>query len=133
MDKNIREELTKLLIKNKVKIETSVKIKAIKGKSVIYDNNDCKEVKLTSDYCLVSVGRTPVTTGFENIGLRIGERKNIEVDEQCKTKLLGVYAIGDVVGRAMLANVASTQGILVIDNIKGKNAKMNYNRIPSCI
>ncbi|RUO86852.1 dihydrolipoyl dehydrogenase [Spiroplasma endosymbiont of Megaselia nigra] len=133
LDKDIREELTKLLIKNKVKIETSVKIKAIKGKSVIYDNSDGKEVKLTSDYCLVSVGRTPVTTGFENIGLKIGERKNIEVDEQCKTNLPGVYAIGDVVGRAMLAHVASAQGILVIDSIKGKNVKMNYNRIPSCI
>ncbi len=81
LDKDIREELTKLLIKNKVKIETLVKIKAIKGKSVIYDNSDGKEVKLTSYYCLVSVGRTPVTTCFENIGLKIWERKNIEVDE----------------------------------------------------
>ncbi|WP_338965443.1 MULTISPECIES: dihydrolipoyl dehydrogenase [unclassified Spiroplasma] len=133
LDKDIREELTKLLIKNKVKIETSVKIKEIKGKTVIYDNSEGKEVKLATDYCLVSVGRVPVTTGFENIGLKIGERKNIEVDDQCRTNLPGVYAIGDVVGRAMLAHVASSQGLLVIDNIKGKNEKMNYNRIPSCI
>ncbi|WP_425380352.1 dihydrolipoyl dehydrogenase [Spiroplasma endosymbiont of Stenodema calcarata] len=133
LDKDIREELTKLLIKNNVKIETNVKIKEIKDKTVIYDNSAGKEVKLTTDYCLVSVGRAPIITGFENIGLKIGERKNIEVDDQCRTNLPGVYAIGDVVGKAMLAHVASTQGLLVINNLKGKNDKMNYNRIPWCI
>lgn len=75
LDKDIREELTKLLIKNKVKIETSVKIKEIKGKTVIYDNSEGKEVKLATDYCLVSVGRVPVTTGFENIGLKLVNEK----------------------------------------------------------
>ncbi|AHF57469.1 dihydrolipoyl dehydrogenase [Spiroplasma eriocheiris] len=133
LDKDVREEMTKLLIKNKVKIETSVKIKEIKGKTIIYNNKDGQEVKLATDYCLVSVGRVPVLTGFENIGLKIGERKNIEINDQCQTNLSGVYAIGDVVGKAMLAHVASAQGIVAINNIKGYQDKIEYNKIPSCI
>lgn len=133
LDNDICKELTNMLIKNNVKIETSVKIKRIENKYVIYDNIYGKENKITSDYCLVSIGREPVISGFENIGLEIDKQKNIKINDQCKTNLSNVYAIGDVNGKAMLAHVASSQGILVIDNIIGKKTKINYNLIPSCI
>ncbi|AGM25891.1 pyruvate dehydrogenase E3 component [Spiroplasma syrphidicola EA-1] len=133
LDKDVRDEMTKLLIKNKVKIETNVKIKEIKDKAVHYTNDKGEEVVLKTDYCLVSVGRKPIINGFENIGLNINERQSIVVDDGCRTNLPGVYAIGDVVGKAMLAHVASVQGLIVVDNIKGRNQKIDYNKIPACI
>ena len=72
--------------------------------------------------------------GLEEIGVRMDRRGVIEVDGLCRTSVPGVYAIGDVNGRMMLAHVASAQGILVADHIAGKPVRqLNMNHIPSCV
>ncbi|ATZ18930.1 pyruvate dehydrogenase E3 component [Williamsoniiplasma somnilux] len=140
LDKDVITEMTKQLKERyKINVITNAKIKEIKDKSVIYEL-DGKEQKITTDYCLESVGRKTVIDGFENMGLDITDRKAINVDDYCETNIEGVYAIGDVIGKAMLAHVASHAGIVAANRIAMKNGsskahdiKMDFAKIPSCI
>lgn len=82
----------------------------------------------------MSVGRRGVTRGLnlEELGLRI-DKGAIYVDERMRTNIEGIYAIGDVTGKNMLAHVASEQGIVAAENIMGLDSKMKYNAIPACV
>ena len=93
------------------------------------------EQKETFDKLIVAVGRRPVTTDLlaADSGVTLDERGFIFVDDQCKTSVPGVFAIGDVVRGAMLAHKASEEGIMVVERIKGHKAQMNYDLIPSVI
>lgn len=134
LDHDISNEVTEILIKKQVNIKTNIKIKEIKNKTIIYFDENNKEQQLITDYCLISIGRIPMFKGFENIGLNIDINNNIKINEKCQTNISGVYAIGDVIGGgAMLAHVASAQGIVAINTIKGISDKIEYNKIPSCI
>ena len=84
---------------------------------------------------LVSVGRGFNTSalGLESVGVSLGSRGEIQVDERMKTSVPGIYAIGDVVGKAMLAHVASAQGKVAVDNILGHDHIIDYDVIPAGI
>jgi len=84
---------------------------------------------------LVSVGRRFNTgnLGLEAVGLTVGRRGEITVNEHMETAFPGVYAIGDVVGKAMLAHVASAQGKVAVNNILGRPSVMQYEVIPAGI
>ncbi len=81
---------------------------------------------------LVSVGRgfNSKGIGLEKAGVQIGKRGEILVNDRMETNVRGVYAIGDVVGQAMLAHVASAQGKVAVQNILGRPSKISYNLIP---
>jgi dihydrolipoamide dehydrogenase len=91
--------------------------------------------RLTVEQILVSVGRgfNSRGIGLEKVGVQIGHRGEILVNEQMETNVSGVYAIGDVVGKAMLAHVASAQGKLAVENILGEQRAMNYDVVPAGI
>ncbi|ASZ08806.1 dihydrolipoyl dehydrogenase [Mesoplasma chauliocola] len=140
LDNEVTSLMTKIL-KDKYKIEifTNAKVKEVKGKSVVFEI-DGKNQEVKSDYCLESIGRKTVTKGFENIGLELSERKSIIANEYGETNLDGVYAIGDVTSKIMLAHVASHAGIVTANRIAKKankpgaeDMKMDYSKIPSCI
>jgi len=80
---------------------------------------------------LVSIGRAFNSTGLglDEAGIEV-DRGRIVVDERLETTLKGVYAIGDVTGKMLLAHVASTQGEVAAGNALGKNQKMDYSVIP---
>jgi len=84
---------------------------------------------------LVSVGRgfNSRGIGLEQAGVQIGPRGEILVDDQMETNTPGIYAIGDVTGKAMLAHVASTQGQVAVENILGHRRTINYDVIPAGI
>jgi dihydrolipoamide dehydrogenase len=84
---------------------------------------------------LVSVGRGFNTKGIalEDVGVQVGRRGEILVNERMETNVPGVYAIGDVVGKAMLAHVASAQGKVAVANILGRPRLMNYDVVPAGI
>ena len=84
---------------------------------------------------LVSIGRRFNTAGLglEEAGVRLGRRGEILVNERMETNVPGVYAIGDVTGKAMLAHVASAQGKVAVRNILGRPATMSYDVIPAGI
>jgi dihydrolipoamide dehydrogenase len=84
---------------------------------------------------LVSVGRGLHSRGIglEQAGVRIGPRGDILVDDRMETNQPGIYAIGDVTGKAMLAHVASTQGQVAVENILGHQRTISYDVIPAGI
>lgn len=89
----------------------------------------------TVDKLIVAVGRRPNTDKLSaaEAGLLMNERGFVHVDNQCRTNLPGVYAIGDVVRGPMLAHKGSEEGVMVAELIAGKHASLNYDTIPSVI
>ena len=132
------EELSKKLAAGLKKIGINV-LTACKVEGTRYDKggriilNTSTGSELSCDKVLVSVGRRPNVSGFglENIGVEV-TKSGIKVDENMRTNLAGVYAIGDCVGGYMLAHVASHEGLVACKNIAGKKEKMDYSAVPSC-
>lgn len=91
--------------------------------------------QVTVDKLLVSVGRgfNSRGIGLEQVGVQVGPRGEVLVDEYMQTNVPGVYAIGDVVGKAMLAHVASAQGKIAVENIMGHRMAIRYDVIPAGI
>jgi dihydrolipoamide dehydrogenase len=84
---------------------------------------------------LVSIGRSLNSEGIglEDIGVEKGRRGEIVVNDRMETNLPGVYAIGDVTGKMLLAHVASRQGIVAADNALGGASRMDYGAVPAGI
>jgi len=107
-----------------------------KGKKVEVTFQDADgEKKEIFDKLVVAVGRRPYTQGClsDDSGVKLDERGFIFVDEQCRTTVPGVYAVGDVVRGPMLAHKGSEEGIMVAEIIAGHNAQMNYDAVPNVI
>tara|TARA_Y100001936_G_scaffold253640_1_gene319697 strand:+ start:36577 stop:38040 length:1464 start_codon:yes stop_codon:yes gene_type:complete len=122
--KEARKIFTKELglnIKTGVKV---IKIKSIKDAvrvNYLDTNNEQKELEI--DKLIISVGRIPnsANLGAESVGLQIDDGGYIKVDAHCRTNLIDMYAIGDVVRGPMLAHKASEEGVAVAEEIAGKN------------
>ena len=84
---------------------------------------------------LVSIGRRPNTDGLglDKIGLQLNNRGQIETDHDFRTKVPGVWAIGDVIPGPMLAHKAEDEGIAVAENIAGLTGIVNHDVIPSVV
>jgi dihydrolipoamide dehydrogenase len=104
------------------------------GVELVYESNGSEQT-LEVDKLVVCVGRRPFTEGLlgDGVKLPLGERGFVEVDEHCRTKLPGVWAIGDVVRGPMLAHKGTEEGVMVADLIADKFAEVNYGVIPSVI
>lgn len=87
------------------------------------------------DKLVVAVGRRPFTDGLfsDDAGIQVDKRGFIEVDDECRTRVKGVYAVGDCVRGPMLAHKGSEEGVMAADLIAGEIAEVNYNVIPSVI
>jgi dihydrolipoamide dehydrogenase len=87
------------------------------------------------DKLIVAVGRRPYTDGLfsEDSGIATDDRGFIEVDDECRTRVKGVFAIGDCVRGPMLAHKGSEEGVMAADLIAGEVAEINYKVIPSVI
>jgi len=139
MDGTLGKELQRSLRKLGFEFFFSHKVKAAKAKgkevTVIADNEKGEEVSFTGDYCLVSVGRKPFTTGLnlEAAGVKLDERGRIETDAHLETNVKGIYAIGDVVKGAMLAHKAEEEGVFVAEIMAGQKPHIHYNLIPGVV
>ncbi len=135
VDRQIAKESEKTLRKQGLDIRLNARVtEANAGKkevSVRYEDAE-GEQQTSVDKLIVAVGRSPNTSdlGAEECGLKLDKRGFIVTDEQCRTNLENVYAIGDVAGGAMLAHKASEEGVMVAERIAGKPAHMNYATIP---
>lgn len=87
------------------------------------------------DKLVIAVGRRPYTDDLlaDDSGIQLDERGFIEVDDECRTRVKGVYAIGDCVRGPMLAHKGSEEGVMAADLIAGETSEVNYNVIPSVI
>ena len=136
VDEQIAKEAHKAFTKQGLKIELGVKVGTVKtgkkGVSVEYSNAKGEAHKLEVDKLIVSIGRVPNTTGLnaEAVGLRLDERGAIVVDDECRTNLPGVWAVGDVVRGPMLAHKAEEEGVAVAERIAGQHGHVDFNLIP---
>lgn len=101
---------------------------------VTYEVNG-EEKQATGDYLLVTVGRRPNTNdmGLENIGVELTERGLIKIDQQCRTSVPHIYAIGDVVEGYALAHKASYEGKVAAEAIAGLPSAIDYKCIPEVV
>lgn len=135
-DVQVAKEAQKAFAKQGLKIETGVKIGDIKAtaKTVTIAYTDAKgaEQSLAVDKLIVSIGRVPFTGNLnaDNVGLKLDERGFITVDEECKTNLPNVWAVGDVVRGPMLAHKAEEEGVAVAERIAGQHGHVNFDTIP---
>ena len=107
---------------------------AKKGVTVEYEDKDGAQ-SINVEKLVVAVGRRPVTRGLfaDDAGVQLDDRGFIVVDDECRTPVKGVYAIGDCVRGPMLAHKGSEEGVMVADLIAGEVAEMNYDVIPSVL
>jgi len=139
MDGTMAKELTRVLKKEGMKFNLEHRVQQVtnKGKSVVLTalNKKGEEVTFEADYCLVAVGRKPYTEGlgFENAGVKVTERGQVEVNDHLQTNIPNIYAIGDVVRGAMLAHKAEEEGTYVAELLAGQKPHINYNLIPGVV
>jgi dihydrolipoamide dehydrogenase len=136
VDEQIAKEAQKAFNKQGLKVELGVKISEVKtgkkGVTVAYANAKGEAQTLEVDKLIVSIGRVANTIGLnpEAVGLKLDERGAVVVDDDCKTNLPNVWAIGDVVRGPMLAHKAEEEGVAVAERIAGQHGHVNFNTIP---
>ena len=112
----------------------SVDIKA-DGVTVTFKDKKGELQTMDVDYVLSAVGRVPNSEdlGLASAGVNVDERGFIVVDEQLRTNVPGVYAIGDVAGHQLLAHKASHEGIVCVEHIAGEgHHTVDYDNVPNC-
>ena len=136
VDEQIAKEAHKAFTKQGLKIELGVQVGEVKvnrkGVSVAYTDAKGAAHKLDADRLIVSIGRVPNTSGLnaEAVGLQLDERGAVVVDDECRTNLPGVWAVGDVVRGPMLAHKAEEEGVAVAERMAGQHGHVNFNTIP---
>jgi dihydrolipoamide dehydrogenase len=136
VDEQIAKEAKKAFDKQGLKFDMGVKIGEIKnakkGVSVAYANAKGEAQTLDVDKLIISIGRTANTIGLnaEAVGLKLDERGMVVVDDDCKTNLPNVWAVGDVVRGPMLAHKAEEEGVAVAERIAGQHGHVNFNTVP---
>lgn len=134
-ERDISSLLTTAMKKRNIRIETNMKVESVQKKDgkayVTLTSGDT----LVVDKVLISTGRMPNTEGLglEEVGILKGSKNEIIVNDNMGTNMNGIYAIGDVTGKMLLAHVASAQGVTAAENIMGIKTKMDYKAIPRCI
>ncbi len=137
IDEEIARRLTQLLKRKGIEILTDCKVKEIKNNDrnleVLVSTPD-GEKKLEAEKVLSAAGRVPELGNIDvqRLGIEL-DGKAIKVDEKMRTNIPGIYAVGDVVGKVMLAHVASREGMIAVENIAGKDVLMDYKVIPNCV
>ncbi|MFB9731303.1 dihydrolipoyl dehydrogenase [Ornithinimicrobium kibberense] len=135
-DADISKELAKHYKKLGVKVLTGTKVEAVEdtGSGVkVKVSKDGTEETLEADRLLSAIGFAPRTEGFglENTGVELTDRGAIAIDDYMRTNVDGVYAIGDVTAKLMLAHVAEAMGIVAAEVIAGaETMPLDYRMIP---
>lgn len=134
-DEDIAAVVDRELRKRQVTVLTGTTIEQVQRDASGVHVTCADGTRLTAACLLVSVGRGFYSQGIglDRVGVALGRRGEILVDERMRTNIDGIYAIGDVTGKAMLAHVASEQGKVAVENILGHPRTINYDVIPAGI
>jgi len=136
VDEQIAKEAHKAFTNQGLKINLGVTVGDVTataaGVSVAYTDAKGIAQTLDVDKLIISIGRVANTVGLnaEGVGLKLDERGAIVVDDDCRTNLPGVWAVGDVVRGPMLAHKAEEEGVAVAERIAGQHGHVNFNTIP---
>ncbi len=135
-DEEISEELAKAFNKQGIRILTNTKVigtEALKTKVKVNVSSPDGDQTMDAEQVLVAVGFKANTVGLdlEGVGVQLDDGGVIGIDDRMATNIPGVWAIGDVTGKLMLAHVATTMGIVCAENIAGvETMKLNYEMLP---
>lgn len=137
-DKDIAKEAGKLLKKQGLDIRVDTKVtnaEVVNGEVVVTTDVKGETKTETFDKLIVCVGRRAYSEALlaDGCGIELTERGLVAVDDQCKTNLDGVYAIGDLVRGPMLAHKAMEEGMMAVERLHGEKAQVNYDTIISVI
>ena len=136
MDRTMGKELQKSLQRLGITFYLSHKVQSASVEddrvTVTAENPSGERVQFAGDYCLMAVGRKPYTENLrlERAGVLTDHRGFIQVNPYLETQSPGIYAVGDVIGGAMLAHKAEEEGIFVAEWLAGQKPHINYNAIP---
>ncbi len=133
--KTVAESLTRAFVKKGIEIQTGVMVEGIEHLPSSLSIHLKDKPAVACDMALVSIGRKIISSGLslEKAGIALGDKGMILVNDKMETSVPGIYAIGDVTGKYMLAHVASHQGIIAAANAGGQSARMHYNSVPAVI
>ena len=134
-DEQIAKDAAKVFAKQGLAVHTGVKItKVTTGKNVAVEYTDSAGAAQSArfDRLIVSIGRVPHTEGLNaaGAGLALDERGFVKVDDDCRTNLPNVWAVGDVVRGPMLAHKAEEEGVAVAERIAGRHGHVDFNTVP---
>ena len=136
VDFEISERLKKAMEEKGIKLYTGSRVTSLKSdwNAVCYLEHNGNEMSVQGDLIIVAIGRKPNSEelGLENAGIET-ERGFIKVNDRMETSVKGIYAIGDITGKVLLAHAASEQGLVAAANAAGQAKKMNYAIMPGCI
>ena len=135
-DEEISEILERELKKAKIRLITSVKVENVeKGRDGMIVAKLSNGQEIRAERILVCIGRSMNSEdiGLEAVGVNTGKCGEIVVNERMETNVPGIYAVGDVTGKFLLAHVASHQGLVAVENLLGGGALMDYSAVPAGI
>jgi len=137
-DDDVVKEADRIFRKQGLEIHTGTKVTGADVREdgvTIHVEKDGAASSLSGDYVLVSVGRRPALRGVDAaaLGLQLGQRGEIMVNDQMRTNLPNVFAIGDVVGGKLLAHKAEEEGVIAAEVIAGKPVHMHYRTMPGVV
>ena len=136
VDQQIAKEARKAFDKQGLVIQLGVKITKVAPEkdavAVEFSDSAGNAQQARFDKLIVSIGRVPNTDGLDAaaVGLKLDERGFVAVDDDCKTNLPNVWAIGDVVRGPMLAHKAEEEGVAVAERIAGQKPHVDFNTVP---
>ena len=138
-DEEAAEELAKAFRKRGVRVYAGTKVKSItkteNGTSVLVENEKGEET-LEAEITLVAIGFKPNSKGIglEEAGVELDKRGFVVIDDRMATTAPGVWAIGDLTGKLLLAHTASAMGLIAAENIAGQEErKLDYRMIPRAV
>ena len=135
-DEEVSAELAKALARRKIKILVGHRVEALEANEsgvTLKAVGDAGEVNLQAEQALVAIGFRPNSRelGLEQLGVKLSDKGAIEIDDRMATNIPGIWAIGDVTAKLMLAHVGSAQGIVCAENIAGvETITLNYEMMP---
>jgi dihydrolipoamide dehydrogenase len=135
-DRELAAPVAKWLVRAGVKVLTGAKAKALvqtrDGHALAIETREGEKAELAADAILVTVGRKPLTKGWGLEAMAVDlDGRFVKIDDQCRTSVKDVFAIGDLVGEPMLAHKASAQGEMVAEIIAGKRRTFDPAAIPA--
>jgi len=139
MDHELGDGLKRILSKEGIRIMLQQAVYKAENlgdsAQVSFKTRSGQEREITADYVLVAVGRKAYTEGLglENTDVQLDARGTIVVNNQLQTAASNIYAIGDVIGGAMLAHKAEEEAIFVVEQINGQKPYIHYDRIPAVV
>ena len=140
MDGEVSKNMQRILKKQGMKFKMKTKVTGAKtAKSGVTltmeprDGGDAETIK--ADVVLVSIGRRPYieSLGLDKVGVKVSDRGFVEVDADFQTNVEGIYAIGDVIGGAMLAHKAEDEGMVCVEIMAGQTGHIDYDAIPGIV